>query len=145
MDFKPEFFTYVFGSIRDDPSTGNTLQFQEQFDLVKFDRDADFEAKRLVCFSTLDPNVNQTEASREIPNFNFNIRDNSTGRTLFNGFASTAELFGDGKIPFVLPTSHFFRRGGQAQILYDPTDPGPDFNNILCWLGMVGAKHYEKG
>jgi hypothetical protein len=142
MDFGQEFFTYLIGQRIDE--NGATLSFNEQDDIVFFHTDADFELKRLVMFGSLDE-TNQTESSRFIPNFNFNLRDNSTGRTLFNGFASTAELFGDGRIPFVLPTSHFFRRGGQAQILYDLTDPGTDFGNALVWLGLVGAKHFERG
>ncbi len=143
MNFGPEFFTYLMGT-RFDPLDGNTLAFDEALDFVNIGKDADFEVKRLVCFATPDES-NQTESSRFIPNFNFNILDNATGRTLFNGFASTGELFGDGRIPFVLPTSHFFRRGGRAQILYDVVTPGPDFNGILVWLGLVGAKHFERG
>lgn len=141
MNFSQEFFTYLVGTF---PGSPGVLFFSEVFDIVRFDKDADFELKRLVCFSTSD-NGPQTEATRRIPNFNFNIRDNSTGRTLFNGFASTGELFGDGKIPFVLPTSHFFQRGGQAQMLYDAVTPGPDFDSGTTWLGLVGSKHFEKG
>lgn len=147
MNFSPEFFTYMVGSTTD-PAIGAQLLFVESLDVVKFDSDADFELKRLVCFADdgVDgPGGPQTESSRRIPSFNFNLRDNATGRTLFNGYVDTAELFGDGRIPFVLPTSHFFKRAGQAQMLYDPVNPGPDFNTLGVWLGLVGAKHFEKG
>lgn len=142
MNFAPEFFTYLVGSLPS-PTIGATLTFIERFDVVLFDSDADFEVKRLVCF--VDTPGPQTESSRRIPDFNFNLRDTATGRTLFNGFVSTGELFGDGRVPFILPTSHFFQRGGQAQMLYDAVTPGPDFDNIACWLGLVGVKHFEKG
>lgn len=143
MLFTPEFFTYLVGS-GDDPLFSTSISFSERFDVVRFDNDADFECKRLVCFAceTLNP---QTASTRRIPNFNFNIRDDATGRNLFNGFVSTGQLFGDGTVPFVLPTSHFFKRGSKAQMLYDPVDPGPDFDAMTVWLGLVGAKHFEKG
>lgn len=140
MDFHQEFFAYSFG----DPQFEKRIVFVERFDIARIDTDADFECKRLVCFATGDLGP-QTEQARRIPDFNFNIRDNATGRTLFSGFMSTAEIFGDGRVPFILPTSHFFKKGSQAQLLYDPVDPGPDVDNIFVWLVMVGAKHFEKG
>lgn len=145
MNFKPEFYTYLIGAMRDDPTSGVTLTFTEAQDVVRFDGDADFELKRLVMFARPEAGDVSTEQDRVLANFNFNLRDNATGRTLFNGFVSTAELFGDGRIPFVLPTSHFFEKGGSAQMLYNPVDPGPDFGNLLVWLGLVGSKHFEKG
>lgn len=144
MNFQPEFFTYMMGFFAE-PELGSFLDFTERFDFVSIDNDSDFELKRLVMFQDRGGVPTQTEATRCIPNFNFNIRDDATGRTLFNGFASTGEIFGDGRIPFVLPTSHFFQRGGKAQMLYDPTAPGPDFGSGIVWLGLVGAKHFEKG
>lgn len=144
MNFSPEFHVYTVGPTFPDPLLGVTLVFIESFDVVQFDSDADFELKRLVCFIDVTGNP-QTESSRRIPNFNFNIRDDATGRTLFNRFASTAEIFGDGRVPFVLPTSHFFQRGGKAQMLYDAVSPGPDFDTGVVWLGLVGVKHFEKG
>lgn len=143
MNFSPEFFLYLIGSTPD-PLLGAKLAYTEARDFVRFDTDADFECKRLVCFFNPDDGP-QTEATRDIPDFNFNIRDNATGRTLFNSFVSTAEVFGDGRVPFVLPTSHFFKRGGQAQMLYDPVNPGPTFGSGDVWLGMIGSKHFEKG
>lgn len=121
------------------------VTFTETFDVVKIDTDGDFECKRLVCFMNRDGSP-QTEETRNIPTgVLFNIRDNATGRTLFNGFADTGEIFGDGRVPFVLPTTHFFRRGGQAQILYAPAaQQGPDFDNGTLWLIMVGAKHFKE-
>lgn len=143
--FSPQFHCYALGPlINEFDAPPGTLTFIQDQDVCKLDTDADFECKRLVMFSdrTQGP---QTEATRDLPNFNFNIRDNATGRTIFAGFASVPEIFGDGRVPFVLPTSHFFRRGGQAQMLYNPADPGPDFEAVTVWLVMVGVKHYERG
>lgn len=144
MDFKQSFFCYSLQGT-DPLSTGIT--YNSDNDIMPLDTDADFECKRLTCFVNRDfLGDPQTEATRQIPTgMLFNIRDNSTGRTLFNGFADAGELFGDGRIPFVLPTSHFFRRGGQAQVLYaDASLQGPDFANAQMWLIMVGVKHYER-
>lgn len=140
MNFDPVFQCY---SIQGPGATGVT--FNERLDLTPIDNDGDFECKRLTCF--MDRNgTPQTASSRNIPTgILFNIRDNATGRTLFNRFADTGEIFGDGSVPFVLPTSHFFRRGGQAQILYAPADDqGPDFDGGTLWLVMVGIKHFKR-
>lgn len=144
MDFSPVFQCYTLGG-RKIAGFEGVCFFSENFDEVQIDTDGDFECKRLTCF--FDQNGGpQTEATRRIPTgVLFNIRDNSTGRLLFNGFADTGEIFGDGRIPFVLPTSHFFKRGGQAQMIYAPnSQQGPDFGNGLMWLVMVGAKHFDK-
>ncbi len=140
MDFDPTFQCY---SIQGRGALG--VAFVERLDLTPIDRDGDFECKRLACF--MNPGgAPQTEATRNIPTgVMFNIRDNATGRTLFNGFADTGEIFGDGRVPFVLPTSHFFQRGGQAQILYAPAaQQGPDFDNGHLWLIMIGVKHFDR-
>lgn len=139
MRFQPEFFTLLIST-----SPNGALQFVERFDVVKINTDSDFELKRLVCFFTPDGGP-QTESTRRIPNLNFNIRDDATGRLLLSGFANTGALFGDGRVPFVLPTSHFFQRGGMAQVLYDVIDPGPDFGVGSIWLGLIGVKHFLRG
>lgn len=141
MQFQPEFYAYALG----DRSFGGACVFVERFDKAQIDTDADFELKRLACFMTRDA-APQTEADRQIPTgVLFNIRDNATGRTIFAGFADTGEIFGDGKVPFVLPTSHFFKRGSQAQVLYAPiAQQGPDFDNGSLWLVMIGCKHFGR-
>ena len=139
MDFNPVFQCYSLGG-------RNGLTFVERTDETPIDKDGDFECKRLSCFMSRAGGAAQTEETRQIPTgVLFNIRDSSTGRTLFNGFADTGELFGDGRVPFVLPTSHFFKRGGLIQILYAPAaDQGPDFNNGSLWLIMIGAKNFKE-
>lgn len=139
MRFQPEFFIHLIST-----AANGSLTFNERLDVANIDVDSDFELKRLVCFFD-DTGGPQTESTRRIPNFNFNIRDDATGRLLFGGFASTGALFGDGRIPFVLPTSHFFKRGGKAQMVYDVVDPGPDIDGGFAWLGLVGVKHFERG
>lgn len=140
MDFRPVFQCYSLG-----PLSGSGVTFTELLDITKIDNDGDFELKRLTCFMDR-AGAPQTESSRQIPTgVLFNIRDNSTGRTVFSGFADTGEIFGDGRVPFVLPTSHFFRRAGQAQVLYAPAaQQGPDFDNGTLWLIMVGCKHFKR-
>lgn len=143
MRFEPEFFVYPIGS--ETSIAGSKLvEFDELLDVVAISGDSDFECKRLVCFAVDSLADLPVESTRRLPNFNFNLRDNATGRLMFNTYVSTAALFGDGRIPFVLPTTHFFRRNSIVQMLFDPSDPGPDFGSILCWLGLVGVKHFDE-
>lgn len=142
MKFQPEFFTYLIGR-ETDPTLGPQLSWDATLDLARLDTDADFELKRLTMFASIGGAV-QTESSRVIPSFNFNILDDATGRTLFNSFADFGALFGDGRSQFILPTSHFFKRGGTARILYNDADFGPDFGVGQVWVGLVGLKHFER-
>lgn len=146
--FQPEFQCYPLGPKNDPLDVGafdGVLTFNPQFDFANIDTDGDFELKRLTAFVTREGDP-QTEFTREIPTgILFNIRDDATGRMLFQGWADTGALFGDGCAQFILPTSHFFKRGGRAQVLYAPADlQGPDFNTAHVWLIMVGAKHFEE-
>lgn len=143
MRFNPEFYVYPIGRLSTTLGTV-AINYSERFDQVAISNAADFECKRLVMFAIDSELDTPTEATRRIPSFNFNIRDDSTGRLMFNTFVNTAELFGDGRIPFVLPTTHFFARSTIVQMLYDPVDPGPDFDNVFCWLAMVGLNHYNE-
>lgn len=120
------------------------LAFDETLDQIKMDSDADFELQRLSMFYT-NGGAAQTAASRVIAQVNFNIRDSATGRNLFSGFADTAELFGDGTVPFVLPTTHFFKRRSIASFLYDAVTPGADFGVGSLHLQLIGKKHYDFG
>ena len=120
------------------------LAFDETLDQIKMDTDADFELQRLSMFYTNGGGA-QTAESRAIAQVNFNIRDQATGRNLFSGFADTGELFGDGTVPFVLPTTHFFKRGGKALFLYDAVTPGTDFGVGSLHLQLIGRKLYDLG
>lgn len=149
MDFKPEFQCYCLGGRFDPLDIGlpnGTLAFDPLFDFAMIDGDGDFELKRLTAFVSRPEHLPQTEDTRQIPTgILFNIRDDATGRLLFNSWADTGELFGDGCAQFILPTSHFFRRLGKAQVIYAPADlQGPDFGAATVWLVMVGAKHFRE-
>lgn len=111
-------------------------------DTIRFDGDADFELQRLSIWFNPAGNP-QTEFGRILTQINFNVRDNGNGRNAFAGFLSMAEVFGDGRVPFVLPTTHFFKRASSATILYDNTDFGPDFDAGDVWLQLIGRKHYD--
>lgn len=127
-----EFFTYALRVVI--PNAAR--------DVIRLDTDADFELQRLSCFFTVDDGP-QTENTRLLPQVSINLLDTGTGRTVFGGYVLTSELFGDGRVPFILPTTHFFKRGAQVQVQYDPIDPGPDFDNGELWLLLIGRKHYE--
>lgn len=134
-----EFFVYPVPSQGLNP---RTLRFTEEFDRVDFDGDADFELQRLSAFSSLFDET-PTQYDSFYPQVNFNIRDNATGRLLFGDYMSMSEIFGIGRTPFVLPTTHFFRRATSAQIIYSPIDPGPGFDNSNISLLLIGRKHLD--
>jgi hypothetical protein len=127
---RDEFFVYV-----------HSMVFFEPLDVIKFDTDADFELQRLSMFMTPDGSP-QTEESRYLAQVDINIFDTATGRNVFAAPLSTAELFGDGRVPFILPTTHWFKRGTQARI---DTTGGSDFENGNLWLALIGRKRFAPG
>lgn len=109
---------------------------------IRFDSDADFELQRLSIF--FDPDgAPQTEETRRIPQLNFNILDKGTGRTVFAGFTDSGAMFGDGRVPFVLPTTHFFQRAAEAEFTFDPVNPGVNFDGGAVYALLIGRKHFN--
>lgn len=134
-----EFYVYTLPAVVDFTPGQMTFGSDDRFN---FDGDADFELQRLslwICSSDTD----YTQYTAQYAQVNINIRDNATGRLLFGDFVSMAELFGNGRTPFVLPTTHFFKRATSAQILYSPIDPGPDFENFQVIPLLIGRKHFD--
>ena len=135
-----DFYVYALPAQLD--FTPGQALFSSESDVFVFDSDADFELQRLSAW-TDSADTDYTQYTSQYAQVNINIRDNATGRLLFGDYVSMAELFGLGRTPFVLPTTHFFKRGTSATILYSPIDPGPDFENFQVFPFLIGRKHFD--
>lgn len=120
-----------------------SIELNWETDVLRFDGDGDFELQRLTAF-VANPDDDYTQYTSRIGSVNFNIRDNATGRLMFADYVNFAEVFGIGRTPFILPTTHWFRRATSAEVLYSPIAPGPDFDGPYRFnLGFIGRKHFD--
>jgi hypothetical protein len=117
------------------------LTFAETLDVIKIDPDSDFELMRLTMFAA-ESNQPQTRASRRLPLVELQILDTGSGRGVFEQGVSVPAIFGDGSVPFILPTTHWFERGTQARVI---TTGGAEVDAILLWINLIGRKRYERG
>jgi hypothetical protein len=112
--------------------------------VLPIDTDAEFELMKLAHFSEAaggefafgDP---QTEETRILPLLELQILDTGTGRNVFSAFVPFAALFGDGKVPFVLPTTKIFARQSKLEITVQPVDDAVA-NNFRVRLALIGEK-----
>jgi hypothetical protein len=129
-----DFFVYDidFAALAPGASANGQIQIQA---------DADFELQKLTQFSDLAGAL-ETEATRVLPLVTIQITDTGTGRQMFNAPVPIPALFGDGRIPFILPTTKLFSRNASvAFVLANYADA--DTYNIR--LQLIGAKIFTYG
>lgn len=102
---------------------------------MQIEADSDFEAQKLT-YSAGD--AGQTESSRVIPAVLLQITDTGTGRQMFNTPVAVGALFGDGRIPFILPTSKMF--SANATVAFTLTNLSVA---TLVRLYLIGSKIFR--
>lgn len=92
-----DFFTYSidFDSVAAGLSETDNIQIQA---------DADFEIQKLTFFADI-AGAAQTVTTSVIPLMSVLLVDAGSGRQLMDRALAVPALFGDGKIPFILPTT----------------------------------------
>lgn len=124
-----EFFVYSRGP----------LTFVERLDTIPIDTDADFELLRLSMWA--DDGGPITAETRRLPLVDLQIFDTANGRGVFAAPVPIAALFGDGTQPFILPTTHWFKRGSQAVL----QTSGDEVDAVALWVNLIGRKRFERG
>lgn len=101
-----DFFVYTifFDDLAANAAANGAIQIQS---------DSDFELQKLTMFADIAGAV-QTASSRVLPLVTLQITDTGTGRQLFNAPVAVPALFGDGQIPFILPTTKLFSRNASV-------------------------------
>jgi hypothetical protein len=106
---------------------------------IQIQADSDFELQKLSVFADILA-AQQTASTRVLPLVTIQITDTGTGRQLFNQPVAVPALFGDGQIPFILPTTKVFSRN--ASVTFDVVNfaAGTDYN---LRLNLIGSKIFE--
>lgn len=76
---------------------------------IRIQADSDFLLQKLTAFADI-AGAAQTDDSRVLPLCTVLITDSGSGRNLMESEVAIPSLFGDGTLPFILPTQKIFAR-----------------------------------
>lgn len=129
-----DFFTY-------------TIQFQNLNSgdtspgFIQIEADSDFLIQKLAYFSNFD-NAQVTVQTQDVPLVTILIVDTGSGRQLMNAPVPLAALFGDGRLPYILPTPKLFTKNSRINVtLFNFGDE--DYEDI--WINFEGKKIFTTG
>ena len=138
FDYVEDFFVYEIDTATGGvaPGATATLTFQIQ-------ADSDFKLLKLAQTSTNNASITGTqEATRILPLVTCQITDQGSGRQLFSNPVSVPSLFGDGRIPFILPVVRIFKARATVQVLLSNYDTTITYN---VRLSFIGSKLFKLG
>lgn len=92
------------------------------------------------CFFADIAGAVQTDSSRVIPLITATIQDQSSGRNLTSAAVPIASLFGNGSLPFLLPTPRFFRAATQVTVAITNFSAATAY---VLKLQFIGTKFFK--
>lgn len=101
--------------------------------------DSHFELQKLSFFSDI-AGAPQTEDSRVLPLLTVQITDTGTGEQLFNIPVPIPAIMGDGRIPFILPTTRVFDPSAGIIVSLQNYSAATAY---LTRMILIGAKIYK--
>lgn len=103
-----DFFSYTisFAALAAGASSDGQIQIQS---------DSDFELQKWTYFADIAAAA-QTESSRVLPLVTLQVTDQGVGRQMFSAAEAIPAVMGDGRIPFILPTTKVFN--SKATVLF---------------------------
>lgn len=103
-------------------------------DAIQIQSDSDFELQKLTVFADIAAAA-QTDSTRVLPLVTVQITDTGTGRQLFNNPVAIPALFGDGQIPFILPTTKLFSRNASVTVAVSNFSAATTYNLRVFLIG----------
>jgi len=130
-----DFFVYV-ANFNPGPAGGlpasQTIQIQA---------DSDFELQKLTFFADIALAV-ETESSRVLPLVTVQLTDQGTGRQVFQLPVPIPAIMGDGRIPFILPTTKIFVASSAIGVDISNFTAATTYNIRVL---LIGAKIFNYG
>lgn len=104
--------------------------------------DSDFELQKLSMFATFDddPASGNTESARILPFASIQVTDTGTGRQVFNQEVAIPAIFGDGRIPFILPVTKMFNANASVAVAVTSFD---NTNDLTLRFAFIGCKVFR--
>ena len=106
---------------------------------IQIQADADFEVQKLSYFADI-AGAAQTVTTQVVPLTTVLIVDAGSGRQIMNESIAVGALFGDGRIPFILPTPRVF--AARSNITFTVAN----FSSATTYrlrLNLIGTKLFQ--
>lgn len=129
-----DFFIYGidFSNLAANTSSQGAIQIQA---------DSDFELQKLSFTADIGGGP-VTASDRVLPLVTIQITDTGTGRQMFNTPIPIPSIFGDGQIPFILPTTKVFAPNSSLLVAVANYSIATAYNFRLA---LIGAKVFRYG
>jgi hypothetical protein len=108
---------------------------------VQIQADSDFELQKLTFFAD-EALADQTDSSRVLPLMTIQLVDTGTGRQLFNTPIAIPSIMGDGKIPFILPTTKVYAANSSVTVAVANYSGASSYN---LRVSLIGTKIFRYG
>ena len=108
---------------------------------VQIQADSDFELQKLTYFAD-SLAADQEEGTRILPLMTLQLIDTGTGRQLFNTPIAIPAICGDGRIPFILPTTKIYSANSSITVAVANYSGGTAYS---LRLALIGTKIFRYG
>lgn len=130
-----DFFTYNIQF--EDLAAGAT-----QVGFIQIEADSDFLIQKLAYFSAIDGSP-QTFNTMDIPLVTVLIVDTGSGRQIMNNAVPITSIFGDGRLPYILPTPKLFVKNTRINVTVFNFSTATEYDDIF--LNFEGKKIFTSG
>lgn len=129
-------YTETFTSVINGTSQSGNIDIQA---------DSDFQLQKLTVTTYPDLNSQYDVSDEVLPSVTIQITDSGSGRNLFENPIPVPSVFGNGRLPFILPTAKIFpaRSTITLNISNFATDSEADIDRID--FSFVGYKIFRSG
>lgn len=130
-----DFYTYAI-------QFEDLLQGATQIGFVQIEADSDFLIQKLAYFSSIAGGP-QTFNTIDIPLVTILIVDTGSGRQIMNTPIPLTAMFGDGRLPYILPTPKLFVKNTRINVTLANFSAGTNYGDI--WINFEGKKIFTTG
>jgi len=109
---------------------------------IQIEADSDFLIQKLAYFSNIN-GAAQTFNTIDIPLVTILIVDTGSGRQIMNAPVPVSAMFGDGRLPYILPTPKLFVKNSRINVTLFNFSSGTEYDDI--WINFEGKKIFTSG
>ncbi len=111
-----------------------------QTGFIQIEADSDFQVQKMSYFSNI-ANTQVILNDIDVPLVTVVIVDTGSGRQLMNQAIPVTDIFGDGRLPFIIPTPKLFVKN--SRINFDVFNYGDELY-LNLWLVLTGKKVFTR-